>query len=118
MSAEEPSHLPGPLDALVAAPEHHFLLLDNDAVRVVETRIPAGVTVPLHTHCWPGTLYILSWSDVVRRDEHGAVVMDSRLLGRLPEGSAHWSGPLPLHTLENVGDAELLIISVEVKRCG
>ncbi|MFL5734297.1 MAG: hypothetical protein ACJ78Q_14010 [Chloroflexia bacterium] len=30
------------LDALVAAPNHHLLLMDNERVRVVGTRIAAG----------------------------------------------------------------------------
>jgi hypothetical protein len=41
---------PEKLDALVAAPRHHFLLFENDAVRVLNTRIVPGDTVPLHTH--------------------------------------------------------------------
>jgi quercetin dioxygenase-like cupin family protein len=38
------------MDALVAAPAHHTLLLENEKMRVVETRIPPGQTVPVHTH--------------------------------------------------------------------
>jgi len=33
---------PPSLDALVAAPENHTLLMENDKVRVVETRIGPG----------------------------------------------------------------------------
>ena len=91
---------PEELDALRAAPKHHVLLFENEAVRVLDTRIAAGETVPLHTHRWPSALYILSWSDFVRRDGEGKVVVDSRAGGRLPEGCALWSGPLTAHTLE------------------
>jgi hypothetical protein len=41
---------PEELDALIAAPRQHALLLENDHVRVVDTRIAAGETVPLNTH--------------------------------------------------------------------
>jgi len=109
---------PVELDALCAAPEHHTLLLENDAVRVLDTCVPPGESVPLHTHCWPSTLYIVRWSDFVRRDAAGAVVVDSRGKARMAEGSAVWSGPLGPHTLENVGDAELRVISVEMKSRG
>jgi hypothetical protein len=34
-------------------------------------------------------------------------VVDSRVFGTTPEESALWSGPLPPHTLENVGNTEL-----------
>jgi hypothetical protein len=39
----------GSLDALVAAPKHHQLLLEDHRVRVLRTTIPAGDIVPLHT---------------------------------------------------------------------
>src|ERR1700741_3995299 len=52
---------PASLDALSAAPRHHTLLLENDRVRVIETRIAPGDIVPVHTHCWPSGLYGLRW---------------------------------------------------------
>jgi len=117
MSNEPVWTWPESLDALVAAPRHHFLLLENDAVRVIDTRVPAGETVPLHTHHWPGVLYIVSWSHFVRRDGDGHVQMDSRALPDVPApGSAVWSGPLTPHTLENMGTSELRVITVEQKQ--
>ncbi|HWE49017.1 MAG TPA: hypothetical protein VG273_04485 [Bryobacteraceae bacterium] len=103
------------LDALIAAPEYHFLLMENEHVRVLDTRIPPGHTVPLHTHRWPGTLYILSWSEFIRRDAEGKITRDSRVSGPLPVSTALWSEPLPPHTLENTGAAELRIIVFELK---
>ena len=103
------------LDALKAAPENHRLLLENESVRVLDTVVQAGQTVPLHTHKWPSVLYILSWSDFVRRDPEGTVIVDSRVRGVMGQNSAVWSGPLGPHTLENVGDKELRAISVELK---
>ena len=44
---------PDSLDAMVAAPESHRVLLENDDVRVLETTIHPGETIPLHTHRWP-----------------------------------------------------------------
>ena len=106
---------PEELDALVAAPKNHTLLFENQAVRVLDTRVAPAETVPLHTHRWPGALYIMSWSDFVRRDGAGMVLVDSRAGEKPSEGSALWSGPLAPHTLENVGTSELRAISVEVK---
>jgi hypothetical protein len=108
---------PVALDALSAAPGHHTLLLENGRVRVLETRIAPGELVPVHTHCWPSVLYVLSWSDFVRRDASGTVVLDSRTAGRLGSPpSVLWSDALPPHSLENVGAAEIRIISVELKQ--
>jgi quercetin dioxygenase-like cupin family protein len=106
---------PVALDALEAAPGYHTLLMENESVRVLDTHVPAGETVPLHTHCWPAVQYILRWSDFVRRDGEGAVLLDSRLGSRLAEGTAVWSGPLALHTLENVGGSEMRVLSIELK---
>jgi quercetin dioxygenase-like cupin family protein len=106
---------PDALDALTAAPAHHRLLFENEAVRVLDTRIEPGGITPLHCHRWPATLYILRWSNFVRRDGNGAIVLDSRTVSALAAGSAVWSTPLVPHTLENVGNAELHVIAVELK---
>jgi len=106
---------PEVLDAFKAAPHYHILLFENEDVRVLDTRIPPGHTVPLHTHRWSSALYILSWSDFIRRDGEGSIVVDSRVFGTTPQESALWSGPLPPHTLENIGNTELGVIAVELK---
>jgi quercetin dioxygenase-like cupin family protein len=107
-----------PLDALVAAPRHHVLLFENESVRVLDTVAAPGETVPLHTHRWPAALYVISTSHFVRRDGDGSLVVDSRSRPMAPEGSALWVGPLGPHTVENVGETELRVISVELKNAG
>lgn len=108
---------PAHLDALVAASEHHVVLFENDAVRVLDIQIPPGHVVALHTHCWPGTLYLLSWSECLRRDASGTVLMDSRLAVEKPAvGSAWWAPAMTAHTLENVGTGMLRLIGTELKR--
>lgn len=104
------------MDALVAAPAFHQRLLENQRVRVLHTRIPPGATVPLHTHHCPSVAYVLSWSDFVRRDHHGNVLLDSRRAGspsQIP--SVQWLDPLPPHTVENVGQSEISVLMVELK---
>jgi hypothetical protein len=39
------------LDAVTATPRFHRVLLENDFVRVLDTIVPPGEIVPLHTHC-------------------------------------------------------------------
>ena len=86
-------------------------------MRVLDTHIAPGATTPLHTHRWPATLYVVSSDDFVRRDEHGTVLLDTREAGiSLAAGAALWSAPFPPHTLENVGQAEIRIVSVELKQ--
>lgn len=109
-------NFPPHLDALIAAPQHHKLLLENEQVRVLETKIEPGGITRLHTHQWPATFYILAFSDFIRRDEHNQVTLDTRQSPTKPQpGQATWSPPLGPHTLENVGTTPLHVISVEIK---
>lgn len=111
-----PDQWPAHLDAVVAAPAHHRVLLENEHVRVLETVIVPGETVPLHTHRWASVYYVVSAGDFVRRDAQGNVTLDSRGLSRkLGPGDATWAPPLDPHTLENVGDTVIHVISTEIK---
>ena len=107
---------PSDLDALTAAPANHKLLFENDSVRVLDTTIQPGQTTPLHSHCWPAALYVLSSSEFLRRDEHGAITFDSRISPPLLPGAAIWIPPLPPHTLENIGTVEIRIVAFELKK--
>lgn len=120
---ENKSHLvsneitwPSELDALQADPAHHQLLFENDKVRVLDTCILPGDSTQLHTHRYPAALYVISWSDFIRYDEKGNVLLDSRTLTNLPlPSSALWTGPLGPHILKNIGHSKLHIISTEIK---
>jgi hypothetical protein len=110
---------PDALDALQAAPRHHRLVIENERVRVLETRIPAGETTAVHTHRWPAVSHLMSWSDFIRRDGEGRVLVDTR--GRPPPVNLpqiSWLEALPPHSLENVGGGELLVVSIELKDGG
>lgn len=107
---------PYQMDALLASPQHHRLLMENDKVRVMDTCIPPGESTSLHTHQWPASLYIISWSDCIRYDGDGEIIFNSATLPVQPAiFSVMWTEPLPPHILKNVGNKELHIISVEIK---
>jgi hypothetical protein len=106
---------PDSLDALVAASGFHNLVLETEDVRVLETTIGPGQTVPLHTHRWPSVLYVLAAGDVVRRDHEGTLLTDSRVSGAPAAGSAAFVAPMPPHTVENVGSSEIRLLNVEMK---
>jgi len=104
------------LDAMVKASEHHSLLLENGSVRVLDTKVRPGERTPVHAHEWPATLYVLSWSDFVRYDPEGNVLLDSRSMATKPAvGSALWAGAIGPHYVDNVGETDLHILAVEVK---
>ena len=114
-SVDEPSW-PEHLDAMIAAPDQHDLLLENEVVRVLDSLLKPGESTPVHTHRWPSAQYIIGLSDFVRRDGDGNVLLDTREAGSLPAaGTAYWSTPLQPHSVTNVGDKDIRVISVEIK---
>ena len=105
---------PPELDALVAAPGNHTLILENDKVRVLDTLIKPGDETPVHTHANPSVFYILSWSDFVRYDGEGNVMTDTRENPDVPP-EVLWSEPIGPHAVLNVGEVDLHVIGVEIK---
>ncbi len=107
---------PDSLDAVIAAPQYHRIVLENDRVRVLDTIIPIGDIVPLHTHRWPALYYTIAAGDFVRRDAEGNVLFDSRTVpGLLTSSAGTWMECLPPHSVENVSANEIHLISVELK---
>ena len=115
-TSDDGSQAKSPFDAMTRAPGHHKVLLENEVVRVLDTRVAPGERTPVHGHEWPAVLYVLSWSDFVRYDPQGTVLVDSRTLAATPAvGTAIWADPIGPHYVENVGRAELRIVAVETK---
>ena len=112
----DPWPWPDELDGTVAAGENHRVLFENDRVRVLRTLIRAGETAPVHTHRRPTVMYVLSGTSFIRRDDHGALMLDtSQLEPPFVMPPVLWSDFTPAHTLENSGPDDLLVIGVELK---
>ena len=111
MSADWP--WPDSLDAVIAAPKHHRLVLENDKVRVLDTVIPAGDTVPVHTHRWPAVYLTIQGGDFLRRDGEGNLLFDSRTAPNRPQAS--FIEALPPHSIENIGPNDIHLVSFEMK---
>jgi len=91
-------------------------MFENERVRILEVRIPPGDFVPVHTHRWPSAIYVARQSDLLRRDGEGNLLFDSRAAGPPPaEPLVQWVPPLPPHSVENIGNTEILLISTELK---
>jgi mannose-6-phosphate isomerase-like protein (cupin superfamily) len=102
------------LDGVVAAPDHHRVLFENDVVRVIETTIRAGDTTPVHTHLAPTAMYVVSGSQFLRRDPDGEVMLDTRADPAFVLPQVMYSPGTPAHTLENTGPDDLVVIGVEL----
>ena len=112
------------LDAVVAAPASHRVLLENDRVRVLEVIVPPGVKEPVHTHRWPSVFYITdpSWLRY-----YPVLSVDGKLVAGAPSGGSQtgdppkgaqppfWLGPEGPHAVENVGPRAFRAIRVEIK---
>ena len=116
-AAAQPWPWPDELDAMIAAASFHRMLFENGQVRYLEVIIHPGDFVPVHTHRWPSVIYVQSTSDFIRRDAEGRVLFDSRKNGPLPKTPAiEWVGPLPPHSIENVGTSDVHLLTVELKQ--
>jgi quercetin dioxygenase-like cupin family protein len=58
MTMNQPWPWPQEMDALLAAPASHRILLDNDQVRVLDVIIEPGAREPEHTHQAPSVMII------------------------------------------------------------
>ena len=108
---------PDSLDAVVAAPDHHRILLENDRVRVLEVTVKPHEKEPIHAHRWPSVLYIDRAGDFRDYDSRGNVVFDSRTAkGPITYPMTQWLGPQAPHAVENLSDAPIHLIRIELKR--
>lgn len=115
------------LDAVVAAPGSHRVLLENDRVRVLEVVVQPGMKEPVHTHRWPSVFYITdpSWLRY-----YPVLSVDGKLVAGAPSGGRQageppqgpqppfWLGPEGPHAVENVGTHAFRAIRVEIKDPG
>ncbi len=102
---------PGPDDALIAAPESHTLLLENDEVRVLDVHLPPHGKDPMHTSPWPGVFYIIDRAPLrgfsPAGPEPGVI--------NFPPGVEIMPAKAGAHSLENLGDTPLHLIRFELK---
>jgi len=100
--------IPQELDPLKVAADTHKLVFENRFVRVLETRVPPGKTEPWHQH---GRRVVVYLSDFhTRTTERGGQPQDHLRKA----GLARWSEPV-IHQVENIGQTEGHVISVELK---
>lgn len=111
---------PRDLDAVVAAPGNHKMLLENDEVRVLQVEVAAGETEPVHEHRWPSVIHIQSPQpgiDIRYAMRDAQLVEVDRV--RFPAGTpppAVWSPRERPHAVKNLGKAPFRLLRVELKR--
>ena len=112
----DPAIWPSELEATVAAPDNHKILLENERVRVLEVTLGPGEVEPLHFHRWPSVLHIMQADEWIDRDAQGNVIFDSRKGPPLQLPLTMWKGPEAPHSPINLSDSvEVRLIRVEIK---
>ena len=78
LDSNNPATWPDALDATVAAPQNHKVVLENERVRVLEVTVQPGEREPVHGHKWPSVMYVMA-EDLIRDyDAEGKLLYDSR----------------------------------------
>jgi len=115
MTTGQPWPWPQTMDALLAAPGSHRLVLENDRVRVLEVVIEPGAREPEHTHQAPGVM-IVDEPTRIRYYQGDALVVESPA----PSGSGsgvrvRWMEPEGPHSVQNIDQRRYHAIRVELK---
>ena len=112
----DPATWPTELEATVAAPDNHKILLENERVRLLEVTLSPGETEPFHFHRWPSVLFIQQAAEWIDRDAEGNVIFDSREVPHIQYPLSMWKGPEAPHSPVNLSDSvEIRLIRVEIK---
>jgi len=109
---------PDSLDALVAAPQFHRVLFENEQVRVLEVRVGPHQREPVHTHRWPSVIY----KDQVGKGRYYDGSGQLRFESTKPYQAgpafvrARWQAPEGPHAVENTDEMADRFIRVELKQ--
>ena len=113
----DPADWPPELDAVIAAPANHTVLMENDRVRVLEVTMAPREVENHHHHRWPSVLYVMEAGDFIDRDADGQVIVDTREMGGLPPlPFTMWKDAEAPHSVENLSDVPIRLIRVELKQ--
>lgn len=107
------------LDAVVAAPESHKVLWENDDVRVLRVEIPAGVKEPAHTHRDPSVMMVYQPTRIRYFGSDGDIELESPEGARPASASEpQWMEPEGLHAVENIDALAYKAYRIELKAPG
>lgn len=111
---------PHSLDAAVAAPDSHNVLMENERVRVVEVVIQPGEKEPMHTHRWPSVMMVDKAARIRYYDEDENLAYESPERGESNRAEqsppeTEWMEPEGPLAVENVDTVPYHALRVELK---
>ncbi|MFN2392543.1 MAG: cupin domain-containing protein, partial [Pyrinomonadaceae bacterium] len=103
------------LDAVVAAPKNHKVVLENDKVRVLEVTVQPGEKEPVHAHKWSSVLYVMEEENIRDYDADGNLLYDTKT-DKNPMKTPYtiWMEPQAPHSVENLSKKPLRLMRVEL----
>lgn len=113
----DPSSWPPEQDAVVAAPQNHRVIFEDEAIRILSVTVRPGEREPLHHHRWPSVLVIDSFPRLVDHDAAGNVIPRKHVLpSKIELPFVVRLKPQAAHAIENHGTKPFHAIRVEYKR--
>jgi hypothetical protein len=105
------------MDAVVAAPDSHRVLLDDDRARVLEVTVGPETAEPVHTHRLPSLMVVLSPARIryFEGERGDQFRYESPHEPRPTVPRAHWMPPEGPHRVENIDQIPYRAIRVELK---
>ena len=115
MTSPQPWSWPETMDAVLAAPASHRILLDNDRVRVLEVVIEPGAREPEQTHR-AASVMIVDEPARIRYYQAGTMLFESQPgPGPKPGVRVRWMEPEGPHCVENIDQRRYHAIRIELK---
>lgn len=102
------------MDGVLAAPETHSVLFENDAVRVLEIKIAAGEREVEHTHRMAAVM-IIDQPAMIRYYQEGILMFTSSASSSAKAGVGQWMDPEGPHSVENIDTSLYHAFRVELK---
>lgn len=111
------------LDAVVAAPYSHNVLLENEYVRVLEVVLPPLAVEPPHIHALPSVIQGDTGGAegakflYIEYQMEGGRIVETRRQEIVPTPGFRtvWSSPEGLHSIANIGSTPVRIMRTEIK---
>ncbi len=99
----------GPLDPLKVAPQFYAVEMENEQVRVIRVKVPAGATIPLHSHARKrAVIYLTPAKFEVQPQEGGSTT------STFQRGDVVWTDAQATHTeINRGGDFEGLLVELK-----
>jgi quercetin dioxygenase-like cupin family protein len=112
-----PASWPDSLEAVIAAPHNHKVVLENERVRVLEVTVRPGEKEPMHMHRMPSVLYVMAEENIRDYDADGKLLYDTRT-DKAPLKTPYtiWMEPQAPHRVENLSKQPLRLLRVELKQ--